>query len=387
MRGGAGKFITIYPTSDEGFPALMEALHQATRDLPAAGPYILSDRRYRDSRILHYRYGGIERHARLRPDGTREPVIRAANGGWIADVRRPYFSLPAGVEDPFGGAREVAGDGRSILAARFQVEMPLSFSNGGGVYLGRDLTNDRRVVIKEARPHTNVTHVDGLRIDGAYLLSHERLVLERTADLTCTPAFIAFFTQWEHTFLVEEYLPYSPFGDFWAGRDHIVGPYVHDSARVASFLPKFSRIATNLIEALEALHEGGIVVGDISPRNVLIDPATERTALIDFEGATLGNDDPRFTVFTKRWGTPGFTKPGRATTPGARPDEDWYALGALLASAVVPVHPLTRLKPSAVTDFLDHFVTIGLPGCVRSTVEHLMAGDPADAKKAVSQVT
>ncbi|MDZ7344133.1 MAG: mercuric reductase, partial [candidate division KSB1 bacterium] len=56
-RQGAGKFITIYPLDEMQFKSLIEELYQATRDFQ--GLYILSDRRYKDSRVIFYRSGGI----------------------------------------------------------------------------------------------------------------------------------------------------------------------------------------------------------------------------------------------------------------------------------------------------------------------------------------
>ena len=56
-RGGSGKFITAYPRSVEDFRQVIADLHAALSGY--AGPSVLTDRRYRDSRVLHYRYGGI----------------------------------------------------------------------------------------------------------------------------------------------------------------------------------------------------------------------------------------------------------------------------------------------------------------------------------------
>ena len=52
-RGASGKFITIYPRDDEHFVTLVKALDRATNGL--AGPYILSDKRYGENRVLFYR--------------------------------------------------------------------------------------------------------------------------------------------------------------------------------------------------------------------------------------------------------------------------------------------------------------------------------------------
>src|SRR5579884_2132003 len=57
-RPASGKFITIYPLNDQRFLEIIEALYAALDGL--VGPYVLSDRRYKDAHTIYYRYGGIE---------------------------------------------------------------------------------------------------------------------------------------------------------------------------------------------------------------------------------------------------------------------------------------------------------------------------------------
>src|SRR6476661_1995252 len=71
-RGGSGKFITAYPTDLASFQRLLEALYAELR--AEDGPYILSDKRYKDCRVLYYRYGGIARTTRLDITGEEIPV-------------------------------------------------------------------------------------------------------------------------------------------------------------------------------------------------------------------------------------------------------------------------------------------------------------------------
>jgi hypothetical protein len=381
FRGGAEKFVTIYPPTERDFERLMVSLYEATKASEFEGPYILSDRRFRDNQVLYYRYGGIAPRHRLRPDGTREPVIRGRNHEWVVDVRRPFFSLPEGVRDPFGGADELPGDGHTLLRGRYRVERPLSYSNSGGVYVASDLECNQRVVIKEARPHTGVSTIGGLRLDAPTLLRHERDILRRTNDIAATPTLIDFFQEWEHTFLVEEYIDAVSFGGYWASSENMIAPYIHDSARLSSSVPKLRGVGLHLIAAIEGMHTRGVALGDISPWNVLVSPTSLTVRLIDFEGAVMVDDDPRFIEFSTRWGTQGFVRPGRRQASGLSPCDDFYAAGALLAAAIAPVHALTRLKPTAISEFLDHFVQRGLPAFVATSIAHLQEGSVALAKQ------
>lgn len=56
-REAAGKFITIYPDTEENFHTYIELFYDK---LKFEGPFILSDRRYKDCKVLYYRYGSIK---------------------------------------------------------------------------------------------------------------------------------------------------------------------------------------------------------------------------------------------------------------------------------------------------------------------------------------
>src|SRR5205823_13542919 len=73
-RGGSGKFITVYPRDNRAFLELIEDLDRATRTL--TGPYILSDHRYKESRVVFYRYGGIKMNVALNIKGERVAVLK-----------------------------------------------------------------------------------------------------------------------------------------------------------------------------------------------------------------------------------------------------------------------------------------------------------------------
>jgi hypothetical protein len=103
-REACGKFVTIYLADDEQLLRLMERLHEATRRF--AGPYILSDKRYKDSKILFYRYGAFKQSPRVNVYGERSSLLRTADGRLIPDLRLPYFALPEGVADPFPDTEE-----------------------------------------------------------------------------------------------------------------------------------------------------------------------------------------------------------------------------------------------------------------------------------------
>lgn len=378
-RGGSGKFMTIYPPTVDEFRALIEALHQRTSGQELDGPYILSDRRYRDSRVLFYRYGGFQHLSALRADGSREHCVRDPEGNLVPDTRTPYFQLPAWAEDPFGGSGGVPDPVEPVLRGRYRIEGVLNFSNSGGVYEGTDLESGRRIVIKEARPFTNTWGGEGAFHDAVDMLHREHRVMTRLAHLDFVPDVFDLFTEWEHTFLVEERLPGGTFAAFWAHEDNIVAPFVRRGSRVEDSLPKLRDLTRQLIGMVGQVHEAGVILGDLSPNNVLIDPVTRRVTLIDFESAVLTEGDGEFMRFARQWMTPGFGHPDRRAREAMGFDDDLYAVGMLLYSAVVHVQSLFSLKPSAVPLFLDRFVALGFPPEWKLTVEALLRGDAAEA--------
>src|SRR5882672_471511 len=85
-RGGAGKFITVYPLDDAQAVRIAQACDHATEALQ--GPAILSDRALRPGSLVHYRYGAFEGFGVFDEDGQMTPVIRDPSGKPVPDERQ-----------------------------------------------------------------------------------------------------------------------------------------------------------------------------------------------------------------------------------------------------------------------------------------------------------
>jgi len=153
-RGNTGKFITIYPRSTDQFRDIIKDL--ATLLSGEDGPYILSDMRFKDVKVLHFRYGAFHNKYLIDILGRRIPALTAPTGELVPDRREPYFSPPSWVEWPFEDWKALHDDSDDnlVLADRYRILEALNFSNSGGVYLAQDLKTGRKVVLKEARPYT-----------------------------------------------------------------------------------------------------------------------------------------------------------------------------------------------------------------------------------------
>lgn len=337
-RGGSGKFITVYPSDNLRFLELIEKIYLATRGL--SGPYILSDRRYKDSHVVFYRYGGMRPFEVLNVKGERTPMLIAPDGSHFPDERRPYPVTPPWVRSilPVEEPKDQSENSHCLKQGRYQVENVLSFSNAGGVYLGVDRDTGEKVVIKEARPCVN-SAING--DDAVKYLQKEHRLLDRIRHTGVAPEPLDLFEEWEHWFLVEEFITGPSLASHSAAHNILLRtrPTVED---FSEWRNNFLSISANLFALLQVLHEYKIVFTDLSTTNVILETATGKLKLIDFEGAyELGVDRP-----TKLY-TPGFVSQQRLAGSEAALEDDYYAAGAVLMSYIFPITGFFHLNPKA----------------------------------------
>ena len=330
-RGGSGKFITMYPSDLPCFKNLLEQLYAELHS--EEGPYILSDRRYKDCRVLYYRYGGMLRTSRTDIKGEKVLILTSPDGEAVPDVRTPYFAPPPWASDPFPGEkterREIVPNGR------YSVKKAISFSNSGGVYLAEDRETGKEVVIKEARAHTAM---DDQGNDAVKMLKKEQKLLELLRGTEIVPELVDAFHAWENFFLVEEYLEGLDIREIMLLQSPLmlVRPSWEDSSR---YYEVCRRILKGFAQAVGLLHEKGIVFGDLNAKNIKIDPATHTVRLIDFEGGFQPEVDKPTYLFT-----PGFKSVAsiRKNTQGF--EDDLFALAANMLYMLFPIAAFSTIK-------------------------------------------
>lgn len=379
-RGGAGKFMTIYPVDRAAFVDLIERFHEATGHEPFKGPYILSDRRYKDSPILYYRYGGIRPPRRLELDGTFSSHLTAPDGTATADERLGYFRLPPWVDDPFGGSREIEAPSGLVLGERFVVESMISVTNRGGVYIGTDTHTGDSVIIKEARPYVNRSVRAGRVVDSTTLLEHEHHVLTRIAATGCAPRPIALFDEWEHKFLVEERIDGVSLHRWTPLMENLVLPYILRDGVLLAFLPKFHCIAAALFGVVDRIHAEGVLIGDLSHGNIIVTPDLARVTLIDLETAIIEDEDDGLIAFAGAWATPGFASRERRDGRRITRRDDHYALGMALFGLFVGGLQFFDLHADALPRFLARLRALGVPADIAAAIEALWAGRADEAR-------
>ncbi|MEV4838046.1 class III lanthionine synthetase LanKC [Nonomuraea sp. NPDC049486] len=331
-RASSGKLVTIYPRDEAQLELVLKELRELLQDV--RGPYILSDLRYGEG-PLYVRYGGFAERHTLSGSGERVLAVEDGGGRLVPDVRGSTFTVPPWTTLPeFLQPHLAARNAVTTSELPYRIESVLHFSNGGGVYLGRDLRTQEQVVLKEARPYAGL---DAAGRDAVARLEHERAILERLDGLAAVPALRGHFVLGEHHFLVQEFV------DGVALQRRLVHRFPLTRATCTERdLAEYTDWALETLEqvgrAVAALHERGVVFGDLHPDNILL-TESGRVVLIDYEVATLLADDTRPAL-----GHPAFAAP--EDRRGAGVDE--YALACLRLGLFAPqctiMLPLHRPK-------------------------------------------
>ncbi|RBP97265.1 serine/threonine protein kinase [Bifidobacterium aemilianum] len=110
------------------------------------------------------------------------------------------------------------------------------------------------------------------------------------------------------------------------------GPYQGDD---------LERLASKLIDAVQAVHQAGIIHRDIKPTNVMV--STTGPVLVDF-GIAMGEGESHVTRTGLVMGTPGFIAPEIIEGSESSEATDWWSLASVLAFAATG-KPVFGSKP------------------------------------------
>lgn len=334
-RASSGKFITIYPNDEEQFTFLLNELHHLLQDTPK-GPYILSDKRWLDGNV-YFRYGAFQEMF-IWDGAAQVPAIKTPAGDYIPDHRKPSYHIPEFIREPKAiqdmSQKEEMEQKKESTHSKidtYDLQSALHFSNGGGVYLAYHKSFKEYVVLKEGRPEAGL---DGQKRDAISRLRHEAAILKRLNGLDSTVEYIDFFQEWEHYFLVEEYVSGSSLNSVMATSY----PFSRKSS-TETYRTKMISILHQLVKAVQDVHSRGIGIGDLQPANVIVTD-TGDIKLIDFETAGDINDTEMAGL-----GTPGFMGASGLT----KEQSDWFALISIARQVFVPTGPVRDLAGDIVT--------------------------------------
>jgi len=290
FRESSGKFITIYPSDESHFKRIAECLYQKLSDFE--GPYTLSDKPYKDSQVIFYRYGAFRGWPRMSVFGVQEILLRSPSGELVPDGRSAYFNPPSWALDPLEESRDAPAESDEMTIylkeGRYRVESAIHFSLTGGVYKALDLDSGKTVIIKEARHHTSRQPTGE---DAIARLEKEYRLLKKLSGTGITPEPIDIFFDWKHLFLVEEFLP-------GQGLYSLVSNLSQDNIEKNIDIENIYNAGVSLAYAVKVLHDHNIILNDVSSSNVIYSDTEETFKLIDLEAALAEGIDSPFKVGT-----------------------------------------------------------------------------------------
>ncbi|MER5752040.1 serine/threonine-protein kinase [Streptomyces sp. NPDC002088] len=249
-----------------------------------------------------------------------------------------------------------------LIAGRYRLLSPLGEGGMGTVWRARDEVLHREVAVKEVRAPAGLAGPDVERMYAR--LEREAWAAARVANRNVVTVYDVAM-QDGRPWIVMELVR----GISLAELLDAEGPLTPQRA---------AHIGAEVLAALRAAHEAGVLHRDVKPANVLLSN-DGRVVLTDF-GIAMVEGSSALTMTGEVIGSPEFLAPERALgrTPG--PESDLWSLGVLLYAAVEGNSPFRQDTPLST---LRAIVDEELPppyraGPLAPVIEGLLRKDPAE---------
>ncbi|MDG9713729.1 serine/threonine-protein kinase [Streptomyces sp. DH10] len=248
-----------------------------------------------------------------------------------------------------------------VIAGRYRLLAPLGEGGMGTVWRARDEVLHREVAVKEVRAPAGLGGDDVRRMYAR--LEREAWAAARVANRN----------------VVTVYDVATDEGRPWIVMELVRGLSLAEVLDAEGPMPpqRAAHIGAEVLAALRAAHEAGVLHRDVKPANVLI-ANDGRIVLTDF-GIAMVEGSSALTMTGEVIGSPEFLAPERALgrTPG--PESDLWSLGVLLYAAVEGHSPFRQDTPLST---LRAIVDEELPpprraGPLAPVIEGLLRKDPA----------
>ncbi|MCX5202206.1 serine/threonine protein kinase [Streptomyces sp. NBC_00237] len=253
-------------------------------------------------------------------------------------------------------------DENRVVTGRYRLLAPLGQGGMGVVWRARDEVLGREVAVKEVRAPSGLGGSDQQRL-------YQRLEREAWAAARIS-----------HRNVVTVYDVATEDGRPWIVMELVRGLSLSDVLDAEGSLTpqRAAHIGAEVLAALRAAHEAGVLHRDVKPGNVLIGN-DGRVVLTDF-GIAMVEGTSALTMTGELIGSPEFLAPERALGRAAGPESDLWSLGVLLYAAVEGNSPFRLDTPLST---LRAVVDEELPpptrsGALRPVLEGLLRKDPAE---------
>ncbi|OZM74405.1 serine/threonine protein kinase [Amycolatopsis antarctica] len=223
--------------------------------------------------------------------------------------------------------QQAPAGGQRVIAGRYTVLGELGRGGMGIVWRAEDRVIGRVVAVKELRL-PDVAEEAGV--------FQERVLREvRTGGSINDPAVVTVYD------VVVDH------GATYIVMELVEAPTLSDLVRTHGPMPahQVASIGEQVLAALGAAHQSGIVHRDVKPGNIMV-AASGRVKLTDF-GIAQAVDDPRLTTSGMLVGSPAFMAPERVAGREAMPASDLWSLGATLFFAVEGIVAHERTSTAA----------------------------------------
>lgn len=318
-RISSGKFITIYP-NESMFLELLDLLYDDLKHMNN-GPYILTDRQWKDSNI-YYRYGAFINM--YNQDNVL--CIKDLNGNLIPDLRKAEYYLPDFVTEPsiLTEMEEVYNppSNASNKLSNYNIKETIRYSNSGGIYIAEDKNTHKKYIIKEAR--------EAVGLDSKHQTALNRLNIECdnldiTKDIDGVVNKIDFFKVWKHHFLVEEFVEGLPLMK-WIATNY---PFTQNDD-INQYFEQVKILILNIIKIVNEMHSVSVAMCDLQPHNIIIADDL-KVQFIDFETAKNINDETDPSMVTKGFYNKKVLK---------AMETDWYSVNRIFQYMLLPIGPV-----------------------------------------------
>ncbi|RMC25043.1 hypothetical protein F5ESL0245_02950 [Lactobacillus sp. ESL0245] len=256
-----GKFITMYPKTNDQFVSIIKQLYCIDALKVEEGIHVLTDKRYENSNNIFYRYGVIR--------GNDKYIYNQKKERLYEDYQVLSYRLPQFINEPFP-TNKVKINAKYVYKKYIPIKA-LNSKAAGSVFFAK--TKDGKLCVLKTAAYG---YSDG-ETTPIEKLKNEKHIIKKL-KLNFIPEYIEDFYEGEDYFLVESYMQGMEVGDFRA-----LPQNNFKTQKSSKVTIKFKKIINDLINKVNKLHDMNIFIGDISSKNIIVNPNTDTVLFIDLD--------------------------------------------------------------------------------------------------------